>query len=32
MGKGTYVTIKGRPTKKKGVKKIKMNQLGKRKK
>ena len=32
MGKGTYGTIKGRPPKKKGVKKIKMNKLGKRKK
>ena len=29
MGKGTYGKTRGRPPKKKGVKKIKMNKIGK---
>ena len=32
MGKGTYGKTRGRPPKKKGVKKIQMNKLGKKKK
>ena len=32
MGKGTYGSTRGRPPKKKGVKKIKMNKIGKGKK
>ena len=32
LGRGTYGTKKGRPPKKKGVKKIKMNKIGKGKK
>ena len=32
MGRGTYGTKKGRPPKKNGVKKIKINKIGKGKK